>query len=322
MKIAKTGGGTNNYSIADGNTGNLATDGTGNRWIVWRSAYLAGQAFEVVTDSDLADSATYEDAVAVAYVIPTTNTDGKITIIPTLGTSKDTVFSSAVIAANSILANHIKVNSLAAISAILGALTMTDTDGSSITMKDSADKKRIFISTQSGATPVLRISKATKDASTALTQADCLFTTEDDSANPISYKKVIDEFIYTIPNTADWQAKVQNAGTVGYWGTVYGSGPSFSSGYGTTLPREVSAVLFPGTNSAGDCFDPIWGSAELGTTDSSSYQYVRVEFRVSGGQGLIRIDRVCVNTNLISNLTLPTLVGMKIKITVYADQAG
>ena len=201
MKVSKSGGGTTNYTITNGNTGNLATDGTGTRWIVWRSDYSSGTVFEVITDSDLATDTTYKDAVAVAYVIPTTNTDGKITIIPTIGTNKDTITSSAIIAGNSILANHIKVNNLAAISAILGALTMSDTDGSNIVMKDSAGTKRIYLSTQSGSKPVLRISKATKDASTALSTDDCLFTSEDASGNLVNSFKIIDQGVgsFTLP---------------------------------------------------------------------------------------------------------------------------
>lgn len=321
MKISKSGGGTNNYSITDGNTGDLPIDGTGNRWIVWRSNYSGGQAFEVVTDSDLADSATYENAIAVAYVIPTSNTDGKITIIPTLGTNKDTVFSSAVIASNSILANHIKVNSLSAISALLGSLLMSHSDGSSITIKDSAGTKRIFLSTQDGAAPVLRISKATKDASTALAQADCLFTSEDDSANPVSYKKVLDEFIYEIPDTADWQDKTVTAGQNTFSGTVYIAGDNFPTGYGTTLPREVIGTMFPNTNSAANCEELIMGTTDGDLGASAAFQYVQINFRTVGGEGLVRLDRVCVNP-LTANRTFPSLVGNKIKITVYADQVG
>ena len=190
LKVYKSGGGTTPYTITNGNTGNLATDGTGNRWIVWRSDYLSGTTFEVITDATLSDDVTYKDAVAIAYVIPTSNTDGKITVVETIGTNKDTIFSSAIIAANSILANHIKVNSLSAISAILGTLLMSSSDGSSITLKDSAGTKRIFLSTQSGATPVLRISKATKDASTALSTDDCLFTSEDASGKAIDSFKI------------------------------------------------------------------------------------------------------------------------------------
>ena len=224
-------------------------------------------------------------------------------------------------------------NLLSAISADLGTitggtLTLDHSSGAFIKFKDSSDNVAIRLQVNSSSDPDLVIMKSGEDADNSTDAEDpskVAFSTKltvNSVAVRSTYKKVIDEFIYTIPNTSDWQAKVQNAGTLGYWGAATGSGSSFPYGYGTTLPREVSAVLFPGTNSAGDCFDPIWGSAELGTTDSSSYQYVRVEFRVSGGQGLIRIDRVCVNMNLVSNLTLPTLVGMKIKITVYADQAG
>ncbi len=97
-------------------------------------------------------------------------------------------------------------NKLSAITADLGSITAGDLTidhdgGGFIIMKDSAGTKRIFMSTQSGSKPVLRISKATKDASTALSTDDCLFTSEDASGNLVNSFKIIDQGVgsFTLP---------------------------------------------------------------------------------------------------------------------------
>lgn len=87
-------------------------------------------------------------------------------------------------------------NKLSALTADLGSitggdLTLDHSSGAFLLMKDSSATKRIFISTQNGSKPVLRISKATKDASTTLSPDDCLFTSEDASGNAIESFKVI-----------------------------------------------------------------------------------------------------------------------------------
>ena len=96
-------------------------------------------------------------------------------------------------------------NKLSAITADLGSitggdLTLAHDGGSFIIMKDNAGTKRIFLSTQSGAAPVLRISKATKDASTTLSPDDCLFTSEDASGNAIETFKIIESGLPTTVN--------------------------------------------------------------------------------------------------------------------------
>lgn len=89
-------------------------------------------------------------------------------------------------------------NKLSAITADLGSITAGDLTldhdgGSFIVMKDNSGVKRIFLSTQSGSKPVLRISKASQDASTSLTPDNCLFTSEDDSGNAIETFKVVNK---------------------------------------------------------------------------------------------------------------------------------
>jgi hypothetical protein len=328
LKFKNADGTTTNYSISSGNTGNLTQDS----YIVWPGdTPNKNTKFKVISVSEFW-SGNVSGYTPMAYVSPSSDISQKA-FFARFSDKQDFVINSSFIAAGSIItalikagavtADKISVSSLSAISAKLGNLVMQDTDGSSITMKDASGTNRIYLSTITGSAPVLRISKPNKDATTNLAINDCIFTTDTNILGtnvPTNYKKIIDEFIFTIPNTSYWQDKTLSAG-VHYVATEWLVGDNFPNGYGLDAPREVTGILFnPTTNSSANCEELAWGSAE----DSSHpvAQYIQINFRkyTYGGQnmGVVRIDRVCVS-HLPFPVTFPSLVGSKLKITVYGD---
>ena len=219
IKFKKADGTTTNYTITDGNTGNLTLPS----YIVHPGdAPNPNTKFKVISVSDFWAGAT-SGYTPVAYVKPATDTQEKA-FYSRFSDKKDFAINSSFISALSIItgmlqagavtAEKISVTNLSAISAILGALTMTDTSGSSITMKDNADVKRIFLSTQSGSKPVLRISKTGFDASTALSSEECLFTTEDDSGNILDNYKLLERGSHTATTFTD-------PGNIGAYSSIY-----------------------------------------------------------------------------------------------------
>lgn len=198
LKFQKTSGGTENYSISSGNTGNMLAAGG---WVVWPGdAPNANTKFKYVTAIDAGQT-------PIAFCKPDTNT----AFFTGFADTKETMLTRSFISAAAIVAGNISVSSLSAISAKLGTLVMEHADGSYIKMKDSSGTVRLFISTVSGGTPVIRISKSGKDASTALAPEDVLFTTEDSSGNAIKSSQTIEEGV----NSVSFSSGTQSANSVG-----------------------------------------------------------------------------------------------------------
>ena len=158
LKFKKsTGTTTTDYSISSGNTGNLA----GNSWLIWKGS---GTALEAIIESDLFTNATYKDAVTIAYLIPNADTTQKITILPTQE-KKNTLFSSSVIAANSIVAAAIQAGAVKANKIDVDAeIAVGHSSGGKIVIKNNADNKTIALSAVNGGTPFIRVAKTGYDA--------------------------------------------------------------------------------------------------------------------------------------------------------------
>lgn len=203
IKFKKSDGTTTNYTITDDNTGNITVPS----YIVHPGdAPNANTKFKVIPVADFWNGTT-TGYTPVAYVKPASDTQEKA-FYARFSDKKDFQINSSFISALSIVtgmiqagavtASKISVTSLESLSAVLGSLTMSHTSGSSITMKDSSDVKRIFLSTQSGSRPVLRISKTGQDASSALTPANCLFSSEDESGTALTTNQVLQSGVYTL----------------------------------------------------------------------------------------------------------------------------
>ena len=304
VKIKRTGGATKEYTISSGSTGNLA----GTRYIVFNKA-TSTTAFSVVTTPG-------DDDTVIAKVEPVTS--GKANISRYVG-EKEGEYSIGRYSG--------AFNQLSALIAFLGKVVIQHGDEGSLNFLDSANKTAIRLKVNSGADPDFVIMKSGQDAdgnggADASDPTKVAFSTKlvinAVTVKPTS-KLVIDEFIYTIPNVANWQNIVVAAETTSFVGIVYLFGALFPSGYGITQPREVKAMLFNASASAQIANMPAFGST-VDSTDAC-FQYVEVIFVVSEGQGLVKLQRVCSNPTG-GSLTLPSLVGNSIKVTVYADLVG
>jgi hypothetical protein len=177
-----------------------------------------------------------------------------------------------------------------------------------VQLSDSNDV-RIYIDGDAS-TPVIRISKDGYEANSETNPDNLLFS------SAYNYDKVLDSFLYTIPNETAWQAKSVGAHTVDYGGTKYlGEQGSQTAGDGfATSEKELAGLLVQATGSSAGSNEPIW--------ETFGYQYIQMQFRVqdfgSGNEGWVRIDRVCVNASG-SSQTFPTLVGMKLRVKVKAE---
>lgn len=282
MKKKKNSGATTNYSISS------ATDQTitGTRFVCFDSA-VSTTAFQIYTATDYQGSDT---AVGVAKVEQTSGS--KVNIHRLVGTD-----------AFSVSAYEGGFNVLSAKTADMGLVTT-----GIVKMSDSS-KVRIYLDSTVDP-PILRISKSGYNADTE-TNADNLLW-----SSAYNYDKVMDSFLYTIPNETAWQAKSVAAHTVDYGGTKYlGEQGSQYAGDGfSTNEKEITSQLIQTTGSSADASEPIW--------ETFGWQYIQLQFRVqnfgSGNEGWVRVDRVCVNASG-SSQTFPTLVGMKLRIKVKAE---
>lgn len=287
LKFKKTDGSTEDYSISSGNTGNMSAAGG---WVIWQKS--ASTVFSYVTSINA-------NQTAMAFCKPDTNA----AFFAAFADTKEFMLTRSLISAGAVIASHISTSTLSAISADMGTL-----NAGKVQLSDSNDV-RIYIDGDAS-TPVIRISKDGYEANSETNPDNLLFS------SAYNYDKVLDSFLYTIPNETAWQAKSVGAHTVDYGGTKYlGEQGSQTAGDGfATSEKELAGLLVQATGSSAGSNEPIW--------ETFGYQYIQMQFRVqdfgSGNEGWVRIDRVCVNASG-SSQTFPTLVGMKLRVKVKAE---
>ena len=191
----------------------------------------ASTSFSLIDYSTFYSSSTYDSYVAIAIVEENSDASGECTVVPFEG--KDYRITASLITAGAIIAGKIATGAVTAVkisvanlasiisdlgAATAGSLTLTHDGGGYLKFKDSTGKIGIRIRVNSSSNPDIVVMKSGQDADNASDAEDpnkVAFSTKL-TVNSLSirptYKKVIDEFIYTIPNTAAWQDKTVTAG--------------------------------------------------------------------------------------------------------------
>mgnify|MGYP001563313465 CR=1 FL=1 len=194
LQFRKFDGTTENHSIGSGNTGNMTGSGG---WIIWQSS--APTVYSYVTSIG-------EGQVAMARVKPDTNQ----AFYGVFADTKESVLSRSMLLANTILGQHIEADTLSAIKANLGALTLAHSDGASIAWKDNSGVIRMWMAVTNAGVPIIRISKATYNASTETNPNNLLFS------SAYNYVKVINSEEHILNSSTIFIAATVNANAFGF----------------------------------------------------------------------------------------------------------
>lgn len=168
LKFLKSDGTTEDYSISSGNTGNMSAAGG---WVIWQKS--APTVFSYVT-------AIGANQTAMAYCKPDTNK----AFFAAFADTKEFMLTRSFIAAASIVAGHISVSSLDAITAAMGTLT-----SGKIKLPNSST--RMYLDGDASP-PVFRISKAGYNASTETNPDNLLFS------STYNYFKIVQNGSYSL----------------------------------------------------------------------------------------------------------------------------
>lgn len=168
LRFKNTDGTNTDYSINAGNTGTIAVGES--RWVVWTS----GSTLATVTASDLY-TATYKDAVIIAFMKSDPDATSPAFMLSMDDDNQFTIARSNILA-GTIVASHLAVTTLSAIAAEIGTLTLVDTGGSSLSIKDASGTVRIYAAAIGASDPVLKISKTGYSAVTETDPDNLLFS--------------------------------------------------------------------------------------------------------------------------------------------------